>query len=163
MSCHFLLQGIFWTQGSNPSLLCLLLVKQILYHWAIWEDCWIIYALLSPFCKKKQQQKKRYSRCKYLKNYWWQWFSQGRGSKIRWRSAGLPVSFQVFTKKYWFSKYVSSIHSASHFLQGVRDKERTDKEAMTFAGLGWDDGINLLQRQIKIIQKNKPRDDFGKR
>ena len=32
-----------------------------------------------------------------------------------------------------------------------------------FAGLGWDDGINLLQRQIKIIQKNKPRDDFGKR
>ena len=32
MSCHFLLQGIFWTQGSNPSLLCLLLVKQILYH-----------------------------------------------------------------------------------------------------------------------------------
>ena len=48
---------------------------------------------------------------------------------------------------------------------GVRDKERTNKdpEAMTFAGLGWDNGINLLQRQIKIIQKNKPRGDFGKR
>ena len=28
--CHFLLQGIFPTQGSNPSLLCLLHCKQIL-------------------------------------------------------------------------------------------------------------------------------------
>ena len=29
--CHFLLQGIFSTQGSNPGLL---IGKQILYHWA---------------------------------------------------------------------------------------------------------------------------------
>ena len=31
---HFLLQGIFLTQGSNQHLL---LGKQILYHWATWE------------------------------------------------------------------------------------------------------------------------------
>ena len=31
---HFLLQGIFLTQGSNPGLL---LGRQILYYWATWE------------------------------------------------------------------------------------------------------------------------------
>ena len=34
MGCHFLLQGIFPTQGSNP---CLLLGRRILYQWATWE------------------------------------------------------------------------------------------------------------------------------
>ena len=34
MGCHFLLQGIFLTQGSN---LCLLLCRWILYHWVTWE------------------------------------------------------------------------------------------------------------------------------
>ena len=34
VGCHFLLQGIFPTQGMNP---CLLLGRWILYHWAIWE------------------------------------------------------------------------------------------------------------------------------
>ena len=34
VGCHFLLQGIFPTQGSNPHFLnC----RQILYHWATWE------------------------------------------------------------------------------------------------------------------------------
>ena len=32
--CHTLLQGIFQTQGSNPSLLLLLNCRQILYRWA---------------------------------------------------------------------------------------------------------------------------------
>ena len=32
VGCHFLLQGIFLTQGSNPCLLCLLHCRQILYH-----------------------------------------------------------------------------------------------------------------------------------
>ena len=36
VSCHFLLQGIFLTQGLNP---CLLFDRQILYHWATWEAC----------------------------------------------------------------------------------------------------------------------------
>ena len=39
MGCHFLLQQIFPTQGSNPCLLCLL-------HWQ--EDCWPLYHLGSP-------------------------------------------------------------------------------------------------------------------
>ena len=30
VGCHFLLQGIFLTQGSNPCLLC---CRQVLYHW----------------------------------------------------------------------------------------------------------------------------------
>ena len=34
---HFLLQGIFPTQGLNPSLLHLLHCRWILYHWATWE------------------------------------------------------------------------------------------------------------------------------
>ena len=34
MGCHFLLQGIILTQGSNPRLL---LGKQIPYHRASWE------------------------------------------------------------------------------------------------------------------------------
>ena len=35
--CHFLLQGIFPTQGSNLCLLGLLLGRRILYHCATWE------------------------------------------------------------------------------------------------------------------------------
>ena len=34
VGCHFLLQGIFQTQGSNLRLLC---HRWILYHWATWE------------------------------------------------------------------------------------------------------------------------------
>ena len=33
VGCHFLLQGIFLTQGSNLHLLCLLLCRWILYRW----------------------------------------------------------------------------------------------------------------------------------
>ena len=33
VGCHFLLQGIFPTQGYNPSLLPLLQCRQILHHW----------------------------------------------------------------------------------------------------------------------------------
>ena len=35
MGCHFLLQGIFLTQSSNPCLLHLLHCKRILYHWVL--------------------------------------------------------------------------------------------------------------------------------
>ena len=34
VGCHFLLQGIFLTQGSNVRLSCLLHCRRILYHWA---------------------------------------------------------------------------------------------------------------------------------
>ena len=37
MGCHFLLQRIFPTQGSDPVSPCLLHGRQILYHWATWE------------------------------------------------------------------------------------------------------------------------------
>ena len=37
MGCHFLLQGIIPTQGSNSLLLCLLNCRWILYHWATRE------------------------------------------------------------------------------------------------------------------------------
>ena len=37
VGCHFLLQGIFPTQGSNPGLLCLLYCRWIIYYWATWE------------------------------------------------------------------------------------------------------------------------------
>ena len=42
MACHFLFQGIFLTQGSNPSLLCLLHCRQILYHCITWEAQFIV-------------------------------------------------------------------------------------------------------------------------
>ena len=38
IGCHFLLQGIFPTQGSNPSLLCLLNCRQILLALSHWEN-----------------------------------------------------------------------------------------------------------------------------
>ena len=42
-SCHSLFQGIFLTQGPNPSLLYLLHCKWILYCWATREAHWILY------------------------------------------------------------------------------------------------------------------------
>ena len=38
VGCHFLLQGIFPTQGSNP---CLLHCRQVLYHWAAGGAPWM--------------------------------------------------------------------------------------------------------------------------
>ena len=37
VGCHFLLQGIFPTQRSNPLLLCPLHYRCVLYHWATRE------------------------------------------------------------------------------------------------------------------------------
>ena len=36
VDCHFLLQGIFLTQGLNPCVLCLLHCRWILYHLSHW-------------------------------------------------------------------------------------------------------------------------------
>ena len=44
MGCHFLLQEIFPTQGSNPRLLY---CRQILYHWAAWEASPILHLFIS--------------------------------------------------------------------------------------------------------------------
>ena len=37
MGCHFLLQGIFLTQGLNPRVLRLLHCRWVLYHCTTWE------------------------------------------------------------------------------------------------------------------------------
>ena len=58
MGCHFLLQGIFLTQGSNP---CLLLGRQILYHWVTWE---------ASCCKLHSHKIKQ---PKYSAIWWWGW------------------------------------------------------------------------------------------
>ena len=41
--CHFLLQGLFLTQGSNLHLLCLLHWQATLYQYATWEAPFPIY------------------------------------------------------------------------------------------------------------------------
>ena len=45
MECHFLLQGIFLTQGSNPSLLCLLHCRQILYRLSHWGSLYFVFTV----------------------------------------------------------------------------------------------------------------------
>ena len=45
IDCHFLLPGVFPTQGWNPRLLWLLPCRQILYHWATGEA-----QILLPSC-----------------------------------------------------------------------------------------------------------------
>ena len=41
--CHFLLQGIFLTQGSKLHLLCFLHLRQILHHWTTGEPIYVGY------------------------------------------------------------------------------------------------------------------------
>ena len=41
VGCHFLLQGIFPTQGSKPCLVHRLHCRWILYHWATREAPWL--------------------------------------------------------------------------------------------------------------------------
>ena len=45
LGSHFLLQGILPNQGENPSLL---LGRQILYRWAIWEAQSQVYQVSKP-------------------------------------------------------------------------------------------------------------------
>ena len=49
VSGHALLQGIFLSQESNPSLLCFLHCRHILYRWATWKPLNIVihYTLLN--------------------------------------------------------------------------------------------------------------------
>ena len=50
MGCHFILQGIFLTQTSNPHLLCLLHCRGILYCWAIRERVYISWVFKNKLC-----------------------------------------------------------------------------------------------------------------
>ena len=47
VGCHFFLQGIFPTQGSNPRLLRFLQWQAILYSWDTWEAH--VYTAVYPF------------------------------------------------------------------------------------------------------------------
>ena len=58
VGCHFLLQGIFPTQWSNPRFLCLLHCRQILYHCATWKvknmhilvpACYVLYQYIHVY------------------------------------------------------------------------------------------------------------------
>ena len=52
VGCHFLLQGIFLTQGSNLHLLCLLCCRQILYHLSHWgSQARILKSVAIPFSR----------------------------------------------------------------------------------------------------------------
>ena len=42
VGCHFLLQGTFLTQGSNPHLLCILHCRQILYPLSHWGSPYLL-------------------------------------------------------------------------------------------------------------------------
>ena len=58
VSCHFLLRGIFPTQGLNLCLFCLLHWRWILYHWATWEStglCTWSYSV-QHFCHHGRQE-----------------------------------------------------------------------------------------------------------
>ena len=58
VGCHFLLQGIFLTQGLNPCLLCLLHCREVLYHWATGETP---KATISQLKKKLKKKNKTFS------------------------------------------------------------------------------------------------------
>ena len=67
MGCHFLLQGMFPTQGSNLQLLCPLHSKQILYSLSHWGWHWTHFILPKPeilICKTV------FSSWSYLKYTW---------------------------------------------------------------------------------------------
>ena len=67
VACHFLLQGIFLTQGSNPCLLHLLNYRKVLYHLSYQGSfhlgCFYIFSILGknsyvqnmPSCPNQQQ------------------------------------------------------------------------------------------------------------
>ena len=66
MRCHFLLQGIFLTQGSNLHLLCLIHCRWILYYWAIRGNPKGLVYFIS-----KQKQCKMFKRVRLIKPIAW--------------------------------------------------------------------------------------------
>ena len=73
--CHFLLEGIFPTQGLNPFLLCLLYFRQILYHWATGDAyiyiyltlvTWLIPALWTCLVKTTHRNPGKHVSCFYI-------------------------------------------------------------------------------------------------
>ena len=59
VGCHFLLQGIFPTQGSNLHLWCLLQWQVDSLHWTTWIDLSIKLPVIEFEVKQKIKDKKR--------------------------------------------------------------------------------------------------------
>ena len=49
MVCHFLPQGIFLTQGSNPRLLLVLRYRRVLYGCTTWGDLAVLHRSACSF------------------------------------------------------------------------------------------------------------------
>ena len=60
VGCHFLLQGVFLTQGLDPHLLCRLHCRQILYHWATREAQLGVTVLVLQMRKSRQRETLNY-------------------------------------------------------------------------------------------------------
>ena len=43
VGCHFFLQDIFPTEGSNLPFLCLLHCRWIIFHWAVWKPVPLVH------------------------------------------------------------------------------------------------------------------------
>ena len=56
VGCHFLLQGIFPTKGSNPCLLSLLHCRQIHYCWASGEAQIVLYVYPNELSLKRSHR-----------------------------------------------------------------------------------------------------------
>ena len=90
MGCHFLLQGIFLTQGSNLGLVHLLSCRRILYCWGT-REALAQKPGCSDFCALKQFLSRRISqaqRCIYLVMKSWKTPSQWSSKLWVGRDAG---------------------------------------------------------------------------
>ena len=96
--CHFLLQRILPTQGSNPCLLYLLYARWILYHYTTWETLvtWLVeineFIFTQNSCKMEKSIKRRLLRefLIYL------WTPRRKTRNI----SSWPVQFSSVTQSY---------------------------------------------------------------
>ena len=73
VGCHFLLQGLFLTQGSNPGLLqC----RPVLYHWANREPCCCCCCVASVVSDSVQPHRQQHTRLPHP------WDSPGKNTGV---------------------------------------------------------------------------------
>ena len=100
VGCHFFLQGIFPTPGSNPHLLWLLQCRQILYCWATGEAqmrSWGEAIIPQDWCPYKK--KKRCQGC-----------IQRKGNVMRWQEGGrLQAKERGLSRKQTFETTILDV------------------------------------------------------
>ena len=96
VGCHFLLQAIFPTQGSNLSLLCLLHCRRILYHCATRED-------LTPISLRPN---KHLGSLPCLKSYTCLIFLKEEGNINQWQMGGFSVNGSPWIVCLWGEKWI---------------------------------------------------------